>query len=300
MKFSEAIKEFNLWRGLKVSEITRDTQDYGLRQFCLYLHDRDIEDIKLGDITDYLTLCRKFPTRDISLKSKVDPLKAIFKYFYLKDQVKLRPELIPTTHYEKKLPRVISEEEYNKMLSYVFPMKPLHFRNQAIIRILWDCGMRVGELVSLNIPEMNLRLRKAKIHTEKKRWSWAWREVFWSKETGEAIKEWLWEREQVSLGRPFRDSTALFVSLENCNWGHRLEKQSVQKMVRYYSEKLGIYPPLYPHSFRHAFCRRIIMQGGTNADIMNLAGHSDIASTTIYSKMWGNQAESRYRHIFRA
>src|SRR5207245_4716929 len=116
--------------------------------------------------------------------------------------------LIPIPRTEVRIPRVVTDEQYRTLLS-IIPVNndPRHIRNRAIIRLLWDSGARNGELVSLNVSDLDGERMRAVIRTEKSRGRRPFREIFWTPETNENLGRWLEKRKQL----PLVDREAVFV-----------------------------------------------------------------------------------------
>ncbi len=227
-------------------------------------------------------------------------LKKFFEFCNLRGYRVLNENLIPIPQKQYKIPRVATKEEYKKLLD-VIPKNtdPRNIRNEAIIRLLWDTGARNGEIMALDMDDLDLVNNKALIKTEKAKTRRPLREIFWTQETSEAIQKWIERRERFKRGNVLRDPNALFISIHNSGAnktrGDRFKPSGVCEMLRGYSNKAGLQRPMNAHSMRHYMGRNIIEKGGSNSDVTNILGHSCIESSMVYTMMYGKQAEQRYR-----
>jgi len=301
MLISESIQKFNQWRGFKTSELSNKTYDQNLRQFCVYMRNCDIRLVKLEDILQWFEIMTTLGYDRNSFIPRAIALRKLFE-FMTKTSVKvLDPWLIPVPNKVYRLPRVVDEEHYEKLLASI-PKKtndPRHIRNLAIVQLLWDTGARNGEICSLDIDDVNLQAKKAIINTEKNRGSRPFREIFWTDETSKSLERW-WEK-RVHLEKKIElvEPKALFISVMSHKTGCRFTNKGLSEMLRQYSNRADL-PSMRvnAHAFRHNKAHQILKNGGTSADVMNILGHATLASGSIYQSMYGTELEERYRKIF--
>ena len=293
MKFSEVIHNFSTWRLFKVKTGTVKGYDKELRTFCLFLRNPDVEQIQLGDVMDYLTGLKELGWNHNSFIPKCMALRKFFEFCRLQGLRVLNEDLIPIPRKEYRIPRVVTADTYSKLLA-VLPLNndPRHVRNRAIINLLWDTGARNGEIVALDLGDIDLDRMRALIKTEKSRGRRPIRELFWTHETNESLGTWLNKRTRLQQ----KDPDALFVSTCSANVGRRFTIKGVGEMLRRYSNRARI-PYVNPHSFRHHMGHDVIQKGGSSADVMNILGHSTLASSTIYTMMTDRELEERYRRF---
>jgi site-specific recombinase XerD len=291
MKFSEAIHRFSTWRTFKVKVGTVKGYDKELRIFCLFLRNPHIEEIQLNDVMDYLTGLRELGWNHNSFVPKCMALRKFFEFCRRQGHGVLNEDLIPIPRKEYRIPRVVTVEVYRQLLAAI-PVNndPRHIRNRAIIDLLWDTGARNGEIVALDLNDIDLSRTRALIRTEKSRGRRPLRELFWTHGTNESLGNWLQKRSRM----PQKDPDAVFVSTCSTNVGQRFTIKGVGEMLRRYCNRARI-PCVNPHSFRHHMGHDIIHKGGSAADVMNILGHSTLASSTIYTMMTDKELEERYR-----
>ena len=212
----------------------------------------------------------------------------------------LDPMLVPLPSKQYGIPRVATEENYRKLLAAIpaDSRDPRHIRNRAIIMLLWDTGARNGEVLSLDLKDMDTQKMKTVIKTEKSKGRRPIREIFWTAETNEALLVWIAKREHLKKTKMPHMDDCLFPSI--CSSGNlglsgkRLSIKGVGETLRRYANRAGI-PYMNAHSFRHHMGHDIISQGGSAADVMNILGHATLASSSIYTMMTGKELENRYR-----
>jgi integrase/recombinase XerC len=291
MKFNQAIEKFSDWRRFKVKNQTVRGYDKELRSFCLFLRNPDIEGISLGHVMEYLNGMQELGWSRNSFIPKCMALRKFFEFFKMQGYAVLDQSLIPIPRKEYAVPRVATEEDYRKLLS-VIPSNndPRHIRNRAIIKLLWDSGARNGEVVSLDLGDIDFDRKRAIIKTEKSRGRRPLREIFWTHETNESLGAWVTKRAILQK----RDPNALFLAINAVNVGERFTIKGVGEMLRRYSNRAKM-PHVNPHSFRHHMGHEIVKRGGSAADVMNILGHATLASSSIYTMMADKELEQRYR-----
>ncbi len=253
---------------------------------------------------EYLNLMRDLGWNENGFVGKTIAFHKFFEFSHLMGWKTLDPELIPISHMQHKIPKVITEENYQKVLSAI-PEEPNErmkwgrydiqsVRNRAIINLLWDTGARNSEICSLNISDLQLSEHKAVIHTEKSRGRRPFREIFWTESTNDDIIRWLAARKKLTIKD--NDSDALFISVASQHFGYRLNKRGVAWLLQKYSHMVGL-PTQNAHSFRHHMGRDIINKGGTNSDVMNILGHSSMQSSMIYTMLENKELAERYHRF---
>ncbi len=300
MKFSEAITQFIEWKQINVTPGTMSGYALDLRGFCLYMRDPQIEEVKLEDITGLFQLMIKLGWKRNGFTTKSIALRKFFEFFNRQGYKVLNYQLIPIPKREYNPPRVATEEEYGKLLK-VIPKSskdPRHIRNLAIVKMLWDTGARVGELMSLNMEDIKLEKMKTVVKTEKSQGIRPFREIFWTEEANKNLKHWIKKRKELSLRTKFKDPNALFVGA--CRWqlGKRLTNSAVSIFLRHYSTKANI-QTLNAHSFRHHLGHELAKRGASNSVISGILGHSALASSYVYTMMNNQELECKFREIMK-
>lgn len=230
-----------------------------------------------------------------SLFQKLSAYRQFFVFLQKHGYQSLNPDFIPKVKLEFVEPRVASEDEYKKILEVIPERGMFNIRNRAMIRLLWDTGVRNGELVAFNMRDIPRNKQNGmwemSIKTEKSRGKRPVRQIFWGDAAQQDLERWLKVREEYAETHQLQDPDAVFIAL-NTGKGRRLTIQAPESMLTRYSKMAGL-KTVNPHSFRHAKARRIIEQGGSNSDVMNILGHSSLASSEIYTTLYGNKLNER-------
>ncbi len=295
MKFSLAITKFEDWKRFQSKPGTVLGFSCELRAFCLYLRDPEVESITAIMVLEYLEALKALGWKHNTLAHKCNYLRGFFRFLRQEGSAVLDENLIPKPKHEYKLPRVATAEECKKLAAAIPRSSTTRAsRNHSLFGLLWDTGARVGEIVSLNVEDLDLDRKCALVRTEKSRTSHPYREIFWTPETNEHLQNWLERRKRLAILAEHRD--ALFISISGCRPHERLSTHSVAQMLRLLCVKAGV-GYLHPHSFRHHLGHEIINQGGSASDVMNILGHTNLSATAIYTMMTDRELEARYRAI---
>ena len=298
MRFTDAIALYSRWKSKKGKPETARGYLGDLRIFCLWLRDRDVERVEVGDVVAFLEEMRAIGWDEGTLMRKAIALRGLFGFLRMMRHEVIDPELVPVPRPDFKAPRVVAEEDLGKLVAAIprGAADPRHVRNLAMVLMYRDSGARISELASLDAGDLFPGSMKTAIRTEKSRGKRPFREVMWREEAEAALTSWLTRRERLAKTAPFKDAGAVFVSIGGSKHGMRITKSGIGEMLRKYSVKAGI-PTVNAHSMRHKRMRDIVKAGGSAADVMNIAGHSSLASSTVYTMMFGSELEDRYRAL---
>ena len=294
MKICEAIEKYSQWRfGNK--EACTVQHDYNfLRAFCLFVRNKDIEDIQEEDITEYIKLHYDLGYKTNGIQSRVSAIRGLFRYLNAKKYTVISTDLIQVPKKEWTDVRVATLSLYQKLLS-VIPKNTkqwngYHTRNRAIVMLLWDSGMRVGELCSIKTKDMDFERRLANIRTEKSRSAVPFRNIFWTEETNKELIAWNRKRQQLA-GEYF------FCQIYGDKKSQAITTRGVQAVMRKYAKRNDLGGVLNPHSFRHAFGERMVMKGAQDSVISSLMGHTHMESSFRYTRLSKENMLEKYRNL---
>lgn len=291
MTFSEAIEKFVRWKRYNARAGTVETYAKNLKFFGLFMRDCHIEDVTHEDILSYLDTMSKMGWDRNGFLIRCMAIKKFFEFFRRQARV-LDPSLIPMPEIEYKFPKMMTEEEHLRMLATVPDGDdPTDTRNRAIMCLLWDTGMRVGELIDLNVSDIDLARMKAVIKTKKSRGIRPIRQVMWTKETNALLGKWIRMRSTIE---PLSDPDALFIGARNKYVGRRLMHGGILKITYNASKAANLGYQCNPHRYRHAFGRDLAMKGANNSVISTLMGHSHMESSYVYTVLNDKAMEEQY------
>lgn len=184
---------------------------------------------------------------------------------------------------EKKLPQVLSGKEVELLLSQPSCNDPKGFRDKAMLEVMYATGIRVTELIDLNIEDVNLELGILKCNSTKKS-----RTIPLYPAALRALTVYIKEIRMLMVADPAE--RALFVNMG----GARMSRQGFWKILKYYQAKAGIEKDITPHTLRHSFAVHLLENGADLGSLQELMGHSDISSTQVYTHMINQKLKSVY------
>jgi site-specific recombinase XerD len=275
-----------------------DTED-----FCAWL--RLLESSSEAGVSIGADEVRQMPERYIShlsrqglsrtsIARKTSSLRTFFK-FLIKEGYLGSDRLSFTFHRPKagkRLPTFLSVEEVDRILKTLTTPDddPIDRRNRAIVELLFSSGIRVGELVGINVEDIDWELGELRVLGKGGRE----RLCFMSRQARHALASYSESRPQL-LSRvgpaQFRDaSKAFFLNRD----GERLSDRSVHRLVRSLGERAGLKKPVHPHLFRHSFATHLLNHGVDLRVVQELLGHVSIRSTQIYTHVSTERLKRAY------
>ena len=206
-----------------------------------------------------------------SLQRELSAIRSFFNFLRREAEVKTNPVTgISAPKTPRKLPTPLDVDEMSQLLS-VARDTPLAIRDWAMMELMYSGGLRLAELVSLNIDSIDLLDNSVPVSGKGAKT----RIVPIGRYAKESLKQWLNERN--SLANP--EETALFVS--SC--GTRISTRTVQQRMKQWGVTQGIDSPVHPHRLRHSFASHLLESSGDLRAVQELLGHADIATTQIYT-----------------
>lgn len=303
MLLLELIERYKNWGGLAYKRtgstktkgcVTRG-YEYDLRQFCLYLHNPNIETITEPNVTRYFNEMFEMGWSPNSLMPKSIALRNIFKYARMIGCNVIDYNLIQIIPREIKIPRVAEDWEVEKLLEQCPKDKNLqHIRNRCLITFLRATGCRNSEMCGIDMTQLmeNFDEKRVLIKTAKaQRGLKPIRELFWDDEAHEDLKRWLEAREELTERVEFVEPDAVFVGVRNWQIGKRLTNSAVDIAFRAMSKKAGL-STVNPHSLRHYRGHEMNETGANNSSISTILGHTNLSSSFIYTQMNNKEMEN--------
>ncbi len=184
---------------------------------------------------------------------------------------------------EKKVPGILSVEEIDRLLAQPGSATPKELRDKAMLELLYATGIRVTELISLNVSDVNLRMSYIVCRDQGRE-----RIIPFGKSAKKALEQYLRKSRDILLKGAKRDT--LFT---NCA-GSPMSRQGFWKLVKYYAKKAGITSEITPHTIRHSFAAHLVENGADLHAVQEMMGHSDISTTQMYL----NLNASRIREVY--
>lgn len=183
----------------------------------------------------------------------------------------------------KKLPQVLSGEDIERLLAQPDITEPKGCRDKAMLELLYATGIRVSELINLNIKDVNLRSGVLYCHGSK-----GIRPIPMYPSAVVAVSDYIYRMRGLIAGP--ESGNALFVNLN----GGRLTRQGFWKIVKGYAAEANIQQEITPHTLRHSFALHLLENGASVKDIQTMMGHADISSTQVYVQLLDNHVKEVY------
>ena len=271
----------------KASNNTISSYMRDIRQFAVWLsasEDLDVVDAAQVNISRYLAHMEEEGRSAATISRCLASLKNFYGYVVSSGFVEATPVTdIHVDRGEKKLPQVLTGREIELLLSQPTCVDAKGYRDKAMLEVMYATGIRVTELISLNIDEVNLDLGIIKCAGAKKT-----RSIPLYPAALKALTVYINDIRSGMLAYP--DEKALFVNVN----GMRMSRQGFWKVLKHYQETAGIEKELTPHTLRHSFAVHLLENGADLGSLQELMGHSDISSTQMYTQMINQKLKSVY------
>jgi len=211
----------------------------------------------------------------VSIRRKLAAVRSMFKFLNREGSLQSNPaRLVRTPKAPKKLPRVPTAEQTNTLIDRVAKdtlSRPYPRRDRALFELLYGCGLRVSELVGLDLEDIERSDRWLRVRGKGRKE----RQVPYGTKAEEALQAWLAEREAKTVER------AVFVN----HRGTRLTDRGARQIVSLYARLLSGDSSLHPHSFRHAYATHMLSDGADLRAIQELLGHARLSTTQKYTQV---------------
>jgi integrase/recombinase XerC len=287
MRLGEAAAEFLHYLRYERNYSALTLQSYGrdLQEFCQYLQGDGAADLPGLDQIDHITI-RDFlaqlaakGNQKSSMARKLSAIRSFFRFLHRRGWIAANPaRLVKTPKVAEKPPRFLSLKEVEKILELPDPTVPKGKRDRAMLELLYGSGMRVGELVGLNLEDLSMNERLVKVRGKGKKE----RLVPFGEKAREALREYLRARTQILARlRTCRDPAALFLNLR----GGRISVRAVQDHLARYVREGALLLDVHPHLFRHSFATHLLNNGADLRCIQELLGHESLSTTQKYTHL---------------
>ena len=285
VKFVEYLKEEK-----GASENTRVSYRRDLMQMAAYLEITGIAEpakVTKTMLNSYVLYLEKEGKASTTVSRTLASMKAFFNYEFKQGVIKKDPaETIRAPKIEKKAPTILTIDEVNRLLAQPSGTSAKEVRDRAMLELLYATGIRVSELIHLELSDVNMSIGFITCRDENKE-----RTVPFGRVAKEALVKYLDSaRGELLKGN---ESRWLFT---NCSGGS-MSRQGFWKIMKYYGNKAGIEEDITPHTLRHSFAAHLIGNGADMKAVQTMMGHSDLATTQMYAAYAGNGSVHEAYHI---
>ena len=261
-----------------------------LRQYSDYvntLSDCDLLSMNKDRITVYFATMTNHGKSPATVTRSLASIKGFYSFLVANGTVASNPaQNIHVMKADKKLPQILTGKEVELLLDQPKQNDMKGYRDKAMLELLYATGIRVSELISLNVEDVNLSVEFVRCSNGMKQ-----RVIPLYPAAIRALEAYLTEVRPNMVADPAE--TALFVNL----YGERMSRQGFWKIIKHYQQTAGIQKDITPHTLRHSFAAHLLENGADLKSIQEMLGHSDISSTQIYAQLVRQNIKSVYNRF---
>jgi len=278
---SEYLEFLEVEKGLAANSIEAYERDLtSFIDFCKEREISDISGIERGDINAFILKLRQDKYSPTSVTRKIASIRGFFKWFCANEYSTKNPaETIEQPKLPKRLPKVMTLDEINGIFQ-----SNLNVEETLIFELLYDCGLRVSELVNLKLNDIDINSKYIRCCGKGAKE----RIVPFGKKAKSAVNKYLKHREFVILNCKLKNFKYLFIKDD----GKHLTRQDVYNFIRKQGEK--IHKHISPHTLRHSFATHLLENGADLRVVQELLGHSDVATTQLYTHITKKRLKEVY------
>ena len=258
----------------KLSNNTLQSYRRDLQQFQDYLNENSIRYTHVHEehIKNYIEELQKMGKKPSTISRCIASIRSFYQFLVRKSKVKEDPtEKIQSPKIEKRVPSVLTSKEVELLLEQPDDVDLKGIRDKAMLEFAYATGMRVTEIISLNMDDIHIDEGYVVCKSGSKQ-----RTIPLGKMCEKALTEYIEHARNALIKRD--NEKALFVNIN----GRRLTRQGFWKIIKYYKEQAHIEKDITPHVLRHSFATHLLQNGADLKAIQTMLGHSDISSTQVY------------------
>lgn len=269
----------------KYSENTISSYKRDLSKVDKYIK-KDFKTLSKNDIQAYIQYISK-EENSSSVSRNISTLKSFYKFLEINKYCKNNPIFTITNPKKRqKLPKVLSEEEVNKLLD-INLNTDYDYRNKAMLELMYSSGLRVSELINLNVNDIDLMNSTVRIFGKGSKE----RIVPLNDYASEALKNYILYHRATLFKHG--ENNYLFLN----NHGNKMTRQGFFKILKKIALENNIKTDFSPHTLRHSFATHLLKYGADLRSIQELLGHSDISTTQIYTHITSERLQKNYEEF---
>lgn len=271
----------------KASQNTLSSYLRDVRQLIEYLDAHsgaNLDEATDDDLAAYIAFLRDSGKSVATVSRVIASLKCFYSYLVTEGYMKENPasKLVPDKN-KQKLPQILTSKEVELLLEQPSCTDAKGYRDKAMLELLYATGIRVTELISLDITDVNTAAGVVKCTGKERE-----RFIPLYPAAVKALSEYIEFVRPQMLALP--SEPALFVNVS----GERMSRQGFWKIIKSYQQKANIEKTITPHTLRHSFAAHLLENGADLKSIQEMLGHADISSTQIYSQLVKKQLKDVY------
>ena len=271
----------------KLSDNTLQSYRRDIEQYEKYVSDNQINYLKVTEenILEYMDYLREENKKESTISRSLASIRSFYQYLIRVKKIKKDPTMtIESPKINKRVPNILTSKEVELLLEQPKDVDLKGTRDKAMLEFAYATGMRVTEMISLDIDDVKIDEGYVVCRGRNKA-----RNIPLGSMSLKALKEYIED------ARPYliRDENeeALFVNVN----GTRLTRQGFWKIVKYYKEQAHIEKDITPHVLRHSFATHLLQNGADLKAIQTMLGHSDISSTQVYMQFQDPGIKNEYK-----
>ena len=257
-------------------------------QFAEFLQEKDgcmLRQATREMVQDYMNFAQSHGKSAASITRFLASVKAFYNFLISGGVVQENPAKgLSAGKLERKYPEILTSREVELFLEQPQCVDDKGFRDRAMLELLYATGIRVSELISLDMDDVNLAAGFIRCESKGKE-----RIIPLYHAAIKALQDYIRNVRPSLIASS--DETALFVNMN----GERMSRQGFWKIIKFYQEKAGIQKDITPHTLRHSFAVHLLENGADLRSIQEMLGHADISSTQIYTHVVKRQLKDVYR-----
>lgn len=270
----------------KLSSNTLQSYKRDILQYQNYIDKNKLNYLKIDteQLNKYLKSLSKVGKKPSTISRNLATIRAFYQFLVRTKKIKKDPtDGVHSPKVEKKIPSVLTAKEVELLLEQPKNIDLKGIRDKAMLEFAYATGMRVTEIISLNIDDVNVEESYVTCNTGNKK-----RNIPLGSISLQALVDYI-EKARPVLIKAENDK-ALFVNIN----GKRLTRQGFWKIVKYYKEQAHISKDITPHVLRHSFATHLLRNGADLKSIQTMLGHSDISSTQVYMQFKNENLKDIY------
>ena len=271
----------------KLSENTLQSYRRDILQYQEYVEKNKINYAKANkeDMKTYLEHLKEIGKKPSTVSRNLASIRSFYQFLIRVKKVKHDPtEDIQSPKIEKRVPSVLTAQEVELLLDQPRDVDLKGTRDKAMLEFAYATGMRVTEIISLDIDDVNLEESFVVCRNGSKQ-----RNIPLGSMSLKALREYVEEARPILIKN--ENEKALFVNIN----GTRLTRQGFWKIIKYYKEQAHITKDITPHVLRHSFATHLLQNGADLKAIQTMLGHSDITSTQVYMQFQDSGLKDIYQ-----
>lgn len=271
----------------KLSDNTLQSYKRDIKQFKEYLNQKgkDYSNITKEDMKEYIEHLQSIGKKASTISRCIASIRSFYQYELKNKKVEQDPtDQIQSPKIEKRVPSVLTSKEVALLLEQPKDVDLKGIRDKAMLEFAYATGMRVTEIISLNLEDVNIEEGYVTCKNGSKQ-----RNIPLGTMSLKALKEYI----ENARGILIKDESekSLFVNIN----GKRLTRQGFWKIIKYYKEQAHITKDITPHVLRHSFATHLLQNGADLKAIQTMLGHSDILSTQVYMQFQDEGLKNIYK-----